>query len=157
MFFRVVGFDVNLKFIRVQKLPDINFVSRVCVLGRLRQSHRVSEQSQALLREESSDSGVDDQVGKYSEEVKRDSIVQVDASTGSARYGSAKKLSSADVSASSYSLKSSVHCSTRSSGHGSGRVSLSPTHFFHTVVFDCAGWTFIDTMGVDQMQQVRFN
>lgn len=34
------------------------------------------------------------------------------------------------------------------------RVSLDPNHSFHTIIFDCSGWTFIDLMGMETVRQV---
>ena len=134
--------------------------------GRSKLSRRVSEQSRALLAEESSesDSGVDEkQVGKYSEGGPKptsvdDFVVSLDTDNGAVRYesGSVKK-STSDIASLSRSLsaKSSGMSSTKSIG---SRFSTSlPNHYFHTIVFDCTGWTFIDTMGIDLLKQVNLN
>nr|CAB3266191.1 sulfate transporter-like [Phallusia mammillata] len=34
------------------------------------------------------------------------------------------------------------------------RVSLDPNHCFHTIIFDCSGWTFIDLMGMEAVRQI---
>ena len=126
----------------------------VLAAARLRRSaDDNSEQSQALLAEGSSDndSGVDEnRTSKISEDDRRadDFVIRVDTSTGAVHYGNNNKESNGD-------LASMASISTLSRSGGSQNFIVKRGHFFHTVIFDCAGWTFIDTMGVDTMQQVN--
>uniref|UniRef100_H2ZIG8 STAS domain-containing protein n=1 Tax=Ciona savignyi TaxID=51511 RepID=H2ZIG8_CIOSA len=39
-------------------------------------------------------------------------------------------------------------------GGSPGGVKFNPAHSFHTVVFDCSGWIFMDTMGMEVMKQI---
>ena len=43
---------------------------------------------------------------------------------------------------------------TKARRQSSPSVSFNPSHCFHTIVFDCSGWTFIDVMGMDTVRQV---
>ena len=132
--------------------------------GRLKRPHRGSEQSQALLDESSeSDSGVDEkQVGKFSEDETKansadDFVVSVDAGTGAVRYESGSIKKSATDLASLHSRSLSDKNSSHSSSKSLSSWKPLPVHYFHSIVFDCTGWTFMDTMGIDLMKQVNCN
>lgn len=125
------------------------------VTSRPKQTDQISEQSRGLLEDESSesDSGVDErQLGKYSENSKKDSaddyIVSVNSSTGAVHFENQTK-SSSNIQLASSSRSTISQISVHSD------LLIRPGHYFNTVIFDCTGWTFIDTMGIETLKQVR--
>ncbi|CAK8671886.1 unnamed protein product [Clavelina lepadiformis] len=75
-----------------------------------------------------------------------DYVLVIDPHTGNAAFGDAKQVIDKQTDASVTPQSSSVS--------SLGEIGLNKEHCFHTVIFDCSGWTFIDIMGMEIVKQI---